>query len=179
MEHRRILSTQAGGWQLGSRRLPAGDGRLVVDDGGSPVQVVRRVVVVVVLSLRLRAVVATVYPVALRPLLVVYHLLQVWVRRVHLLLEVDGFAPDVGRRVFVDFTPIIVQLLLRVATLHRDVSSDATVSSSLLFPCLPDNFLVTQLSLAKAKARVDLVITWSGASKFMVVLLLDICVWNL
>lgn len=134
---------------------------------------------VVVRHLRLRAVFATVDPVTLRPLLVVYHLLQVWVRRVHLLLKVDGFAPDVGRRVFVDFVFITVQLLVRVATLHRDVSPDTAVSSSLLFPCLSNDLLVTQLSLTQAKARVDLVITWSRASKFIVVLLLDICVWSL
>lgn len=42
-----------------------------------------------------RSVVPTVDPMALRTLLIIYHLFQVWVLRIDLLFEVNSFASNV------------------------------------------------------------------------------------
>ena len=102
----------------------------------------------VIVGLLLGPVVTAVDPVALRPLLVIHHFLKVRVLRIYLVLEVDRLAPDVGRRVLVDSVLVAIELLLRLATLNRYVSSDATVSSSLLLSCSTYNFLVAQLTLS-------------------------------
>lgn len=90
-------------------------------------------------------------PVTLRTLLVIHHLLQVRVLRIYLVLKVNCFAPDVRRGVLGDSVLVAIKLLFRLATLHRDVSSDATVSSTLLLSCSTDDLLVAQLALTKAK----------------------------
>ena len=100
------------------------------------------------MRLLLRPIVTAVDPMALRPLLVIHHFLQVRVLRIYIVLEVNCLAPDIGRRVSVDKVLVAIELLLRLATLHRYVSSDTTVSSTLLLSCSTYNLLVAQLSLA-------------------------------
>ena len=72
----------------------------------------------VIVGLLLGPVVTAVDSVALRPLLVIYHFLQVWVLRIYLVLEVNSLAPDVGRRILVDSVLVAIELLLRLATFN-------------------------------------------------------------
>jgi len=69
-------------------------------------------------GLLLGPVVTAVDSVALRPLLVIHHFLQVRVLRIYLVLEVNCLAPDIGRRVLVDSVLVAIELLLRLATFH-------------------------------------------------------------
>ena len=66
----------------------------------------------VIVGLLLGPVVTAVDPVALRPLLVIHHFLQVRVLWIYLVLEVNSFASDVGRRVLVNSVLVAIKLLL-------------------------------------------------------------------
>ena len=66
----------------------------------------------VIVGLLLGSVVAAVDPMALRSLLVINHFLQVRVLWIYLVLEVNCFASDVGRRVLVNSVLVAIKLLL-------------------------------------------------------------------
>ena len=66
----------------------------------------------VIVGLLLGSVVAAVDPMALRSLLVINHFLQVRVLWIYLVLEVNSFASDVGRRVLVNSVLVAIKLLL-------------------------------------------------------------------
>ena len=66
----------------------------------------------VIVGLLLGSVVAAVDPMTLRSLLVINHFLQVRVLWIYLVLEVNCFASDVGRRVLVNSVLVAIKLLL-------------------------------------------------------------------